>query len=296
MRFSRAIPAILVGAVVVLTGCYKSTRLVQKTMPPDMFRTAGVEVLKKLVSDRDASIRTLNASVLITASMGGGKTGQVTTYTPFKGYIFVRQPADLRVILLVPVLGSRALDMVSDGKTFTMMHATGHGSDVWIQGSDKVAVPSKNSLENLRPEVFFDSLLVPGVAPDEYVALTESTRVVPLPDKKNQAIEEPDYDLAVMKEKDGKVFQTLRVIHINRINMLPYQLDIYNDDGQVATKAVYDQYKDFGGIQFPTAITILRPLDELALKVQITKLTLNEKLEDDQFELKVPEGVTVKKM
>jgi len=292
----RAIPAIVVCSAVLLTGCYKSTRLVQKTMPPDMFQSAGVETLKKLVSDRDAAIKTLNATVEITASMGGGKTGQVTTYTPFKGYIFVRQPADLRVILQVPVLGSRAMDMVSDGKMFTMVHATAHNGDVWIQGNDVVAVPSKNSLENLRPDVFLDSLLVPGVSADEYVAVTESTRLVPLPDKKNQAIEEPDYDLSVMKLKDGKVFQTLRVIHLNRINLLPYQLDIYNADGQVVTKAVYDGYKDFGGTQFPTVIDISRPLEELSLKVQITKLTLNETLEDDQFDLKVPDGVTVKKM
>ena len=69
-----------------------------------------------------------------------------------------------------------------------------------------------------------------------------------------------------------------------------------NADGQVVTKAVYDGYKDFGGTQFPTVIDISRPLEELSLKVQITKLTLNETLEDDQFDLKVPDGVTVKKM
>ena len=289
----RSVSVVLLGLSIGLTGCIKTTKLVQKTLPPDMFRTAGVETLKKEVSERDAAIQTLNAGVLITASTGGGRTGQVTTYTSFKGYIFVRQPSDLRVIMQVPVLGSRALDMVSDGKTFTLVHATSSKGDVWMQGHDKVSKPSKNALENLRPDVFLDSLLVPGVAPDEYVALTESSRVVPVAGKKNEAMQEPDYDLAVMKQKADKVFQTLRVIHINRVNMLPFQQDIYNDAGQVVTTAVYDDYKDYGGKQFPSVIHIARPLDELNLKVEITKLTLNETLEDDQFELKVPEGVTV---
>jgi len=296
MRKFRVFRVVCLGLSVGLTGCIKTTRLVQKTLAPEMYRSASVETLQKEVSDRDAAIKTLNASVLITASTGGGKEGQVTEYHAFQGYIFVRKPRNLRVILQLPVIGSRALDMVSNGDTFTLVHATaGHG-DVWMQGSNEVKTPSKNGLENLRPPVFFDSLLVPGVSPDEYVALNESTRIVPVVGKKNEAMEEPDYDLAIMKQKDGKVLQTLRVIHINRVNMLPYQQDIYNDDGQIVTQAKYDNYKDFGGQQFPSLITITRPLDEYSLKVQIKSLKLNETLEDDQFELKIPDGVTVQKM
>jgi outer membrane lipoprotein-sorting protein len=294
-RHFRLAVVLAAGMPFGLTGCVKTTRLVQKTLPPEMYRSASVEILKKEVSDRDDAIKTFNASVLITASTGGGRTGQVTTYTSFRGYIFVRQPSDLRVIMQVPVLGSRALDMVSDGKIFTLVHASSKG-DVWMHGTDSVSKPSKNALENLRPDVFFDSMLVPGVAGDEFVAVTESKRIVAVADKKREAMEEPDYDLAVMKQKDGKVFQTLRVLHINRVNMLPYQQDIYNDAGQVVTTALYDDYKDHGGIQFPTKIIIERPLDELSLKVEITHLVLNETLEDDQFELQPPDGVVVQKV
>ena len=295
MRKFRVFPVVCLGLSVGLTGCIKTTRLVQKTLAPEMYRSASVETLQKEVSDQDAAIKTLNASVLITASTGGGKEGQVTEYHAFQGYIFVRKPSDLRVILQVPVLGSRGLDMVSDAKGFTLVRASTHG-DVWMQGTNTVTKPSKNGLENLRPAVFFDSLLVPGVSADEYVALNESTRIVPVVGKKNEDMEEPDYDLAIMKQKDGKVLQTLRVIHINRVNMLPYRQDIYNDDGQVVTQAIYDNYKDFGGQQFPSLITITRPLEEYSLKVQIKSLKLNETLEDDQFELKIPDGVTVQKM
>jgi outer membrane lipoprotein-sorting protein len=43
-------------------------------------------------------------------------------------------------------------------------------------------------------------------------------------------------------------------------------------------------------------INIKRPLDEYTLKLEVTKLTLNQTLENDQFELKVPAGVTVQQM
>jgi len=286
---------VIVGLSAGLTGCIKTTRLVTKTVAPEMYRSAGVEVLQKEVSDRDAAIKTLNASVLITASTGGASTGKVTTYTSFRGYILMRKPRDLRVILQLPVLGSRALEMVSDGEHFTMVRTSSKG-DVWMQGTNTVTKPSKNGLENLRPPVFFDSLLVPGVAADEYVALNESTRILPVAGKKNEEMEEPDYDLTVMKIKDGKILQTTRVVHINRVNMLPYQQDIYNDNGQIVTQATYNNYKDFGGQQFPALIVIKRPLDAYSLKVEIRELKLNETLENDQFELKIPDGVAVQKV
>jgi outer membrane lipoprotein-sorting protein len=279
-----------------LTGCLRTTHIVQRTQPPDIYRSTSVENLERIISDRDASIKTLNGSVLLTAATGGGKEGKVVTYTSFKGYIFVRKPSDLRVIMLLPVLGSRALDMVSNGNTFTLVHATGGHGDVWIQGSNTVTTPSKNGLENLRPPVFFDSLLVPGVSADEFVSLSESTRVLAPQSKHAAAIEEPDYDLAVLKKSAGNTLHLERLVHFSRVTLLPFQQDIYNDKGEVETIATYDKYQDFNGIQFPMLINIKRPLDEYTLKLQVTKLTLNQALENDQFELKIPPGVTVQTM
>jgi outer membrane lipoprotein-sorting protein len=280
-----------------LTGCFKTTRLVQKTQPPEIYISTSVEALQKRVSERDAAIKTLKATVLITATTGGGKEGKETQYTSFHGYIFVRKPRDLGVIMQVPVLSSVAVNMVSSGANddFTL----------WIPplkkayvGTKKVTKPSKNGLENLRPAVFFDSLLVPGVGEDEFVTLTESTRVLQPESKHNDAIEEPDYELTVMKKKDGNpnILQRTRTIHISRVTMLPFQQDTYDDNGQVVTQATYDHYQPYGDQQFPALITIKRPLDEYSLKLEITKLTLNEPLEDDQFKLEIPPGVPVKKM
>lgn len=289
----RTVSAMLVGLCLGATGCLRTTRIVQKTQPAMMYRSAPVEVLEKEVSDRDAAIKTLNAGVLVTASVGGGKEGKVTEYTSFKGYIFVRKPRDLRVLLQLPVIGSRAVDMVSDGQRFTLLIPPKNRA---IEGTNKVTKPSKNGLENLRPAVFFDSLLVPGVAAEEFVTLTESTRVIQPESKHRDAIEEPDYDITVLHKKDGNVLQPTRVVHINRVDMLPFQQDIYDEQGRVVTQAVYEKYAPSNGVQFPMLITIKRPLDEYSLKIEITKLSLNGTLEDDQFKLEIPAGITVQKM
>jgi outer membrane lipoprotein-sorting protein len=300
MKRKTLLPVMLLAGSIGLTGCFSSTRIVQQTQAPDLFRSATVETVMKDIQDRNAKIQTLNSSVLITATTGGGRTGKETVYTSLKGYIFIRKPRDLRVLLQLPVFGSRALDMVSNGDGFTLMHTAPPGHpDVWMQGSNIVTKPSANGLENLRPPVFFDSLLIAGPSEDEVVTMHESTRLIQPTDKHKPVIEEPDYDLTVMKKtaRSG-VLQTERVIHISRVNMLPYQQDIYDDKGvQIVTTATYDKYQDAGGVeQFPMLINISRPLDQYELKIEVTKLTLNQKLEDDQFQLPIPSGVTVQKM
>lgn len=291
-----AMSMLLLGVTAGTLGCFSTTRVVQKTQAPDVYRTASVETLEKMLSDRDASMKTLNLQVLVTASTGGSKEGKVTEYTSFKGYIFIQKPSDVRVILQLPVIGSRALDVVGHADTFTLVHATaGHG-DVWMTGTNTVKTPSKNGLENLRPPIFLDSLLVPGVKDNEYVSLEESTRVIQPQTKHQPAVEEPDYVLTISKTVTDHILQPVRAVHISRVNMLPFQQDIYDEHGQIVTQATYEAYQSYGTEEFPTVITIKRPLDEYSLKINVTKLTLNQPFDADQFVLQVPPDVAVKKM
>jgi outer membrane lipoprotein-sorting protein len=295
MRNLRALSGLVVAMTVGLTGCFSTTRLVLKTQAPTVYQTASVEQVEQQVSERDVAVKTLRAQVQITATTGGSKEGKLKEYTSFTGYIFVQKPADLRVILQLPFVGSSALDMVSNGETFTLKRASSHGS-VWVQGTDKVTTPSKNGLENLRPSVFLDSLLVPGVTPDEFVTMTESSRVLHEDVHHKTETVEPDYNLTVLGKSSGNILHVKRVLRINRVTMLPYQQDIYDDKGELVTQATYDDYQAYGGQQFPAVITIRRLLDEYSLKIVVTKLTLNEPFEADQFELVIPPGTTVQKL
>lgn len=278
-----------------LTGCFSTVRRVPKvqTQAPGSFRSADAGTLEKELSARDAAIKTMSASVLITASTGGEKTGQVKTYTSFQGYIFVQQPSDLRVILKLPVLGSKALDMVSDGSKFTLLIPPKNRA---ITGTNEVTRPSKNGLENLRPAVFLDSLLIPGVKADEYVVLTESTRVLQPAHGRKDAVEEPDYDLAVLRIQTGNMLHLDRIIHISRVDLLPFQQDIYDEQGQVVTQATYENYEPAGSGSFPRLISIKRPLDQYELKIVVTKLMLNQPFESDQFELQVPPQIKMERL
>ena len=301
MRFLRLLSALVVVLPVGLTGCFRTTRAVQKLQAPEIYKTADVQTLEKRLTDRDAALHTLNARVLITASTGGAKEGQVTQYTSFRGFIFVQKPDHLRVILQLPLIGSRAMDMMSDGKTFTLLIPPRNKA---IVGDNHVTRTSKNGLENLRPAVFLDALLVPGLGTGQYLSLTESTRVLQQESKHKEAIQEPDYDLAVLNAEpansagtvaESNILDLLRVVHISRVSMLPVQQDTY-ENGRIVTQTTYDKYQTFNGQQFPTLINIRRPIDEYSLKIVVTGLTLNSTFDADQFELKIPPDVAVQHM
>jgi outer membrane lipoprotein-sorting protein len=296
MWMHRAAAGLCLLGLTGLTGCFSSVRRVPQVQvqAPGTHKTASVGELEKALSDRDGAISTLNAAVLITASTGGEKTGKVKTYTSFRGWIYVRKPADLRVLLQLPVIGSKALDMVSDGKSFTLVIPPRNQA---ILGTNEVTKPSANGLENLRPAVFLDSMLVPGISSDEYVTLRESTRIVDEGKGRKVEIAEPDYDLEVFRPMADKQLRSERVVHFSRVTLLPVQQDVLDEQGRVVTQATYENYQPGEPEQFPHLVTIRRPLDQYELRIEITKVTLNAKFEPDQFEPpKIPSTYKIQHM
>jgi outer membrane lipoprotein-sorting protein len=236
------------------------------------------------VNQRNQAIQSMTAYIQIVATEGGSQKGEVTEYTSLSGYIVIGKPENINVILKLPYVGSDALDMVSDGKTFKMLMPP---KDCAFLGSD--SVPStQTGLYSLRPAVILDSLMIQGRQDDQVVAMNQDSRTLPDPKTRKDVIEEPDYDIEFLSRPDGQVAHTLRVIHIGRATLLPYRQDIYNADGKVETQADYSSYQKFGNINFPRKIVIQRPLDELSLTITISKATFNQKLPDDQFNLDIP--------
>jgi outer membrane lipoprotein-sorting protein len=293
MRIRQALAVGLVTLAPALTGCLTHTYKVPKTRPTDVVLNATLDQLLTQVDTRFNEIQSINASVDILAAEGGGRQGQVTELPSFSGYIFLRKAEDLRVLLRVPFLGSVGLDMVSDGKTWKLWVPK---RNLAMTGTSEAADPTQHGLESLRPKVIFDSLLVRGLTPDQIVVLTQDSRIIQEKSTKKELVEEPDYELSILEPPQGKTAHTVRVIRIGRSTLLPYQQDIYDRDGNVVTQAFYSNYQNFGDIPFPMKIQIKRPQDQYTLTITVTKLTVNQKLEDDQFELKFPEGAPVKTM
>jgi outer membrane lipoprotein-sorting protein len=202
----------------------------------------------------------------------------------------MRKPDLLRVLGQVPVLGTRMFDMASDGKNFTLYIPSKNKA---IKGSNSLNKKSANRLENMRPGFFFDAMIVRGLEPDDFYSVTADTETVEDAAKKH-LYTVPEYVLSITRHKPGSRRDTpVRVVTFHRDDLLPYQQDLYDSDGNLETEVVYSQYEDFGADKYPSVVTIKRPLEEYQIVLTVEKVAENTQLPDDQFQIKVPDGTEI---
>src|SRR5438270_4565923 len=284
----------LAVAVLVLSvsGCLVHTRTLQRRqVNTSNLLVATLPQLVERINADARKIHTLSATVEIATSLGGAKKGQVTDIQQIKGYILEKDPDLLHVIGLLPIVRSRAFDMVSDGKSFKLSIPP---LNRFITGpADEPAELSKNTLENLRPHVFFDSLLLQEIRPDEIAFLEQSTEVVADSRNKKKSWEVPDYVIDVI-QRDGDWWRLERKITFARTDLKPHRQMIYDKSGAVATEATYENFADFSGVNFPSQIAINRPKEEYSIAITIEKIEVNKALADDQFVLAQPSGAQLK--
>jgi len=175
---------------------------------------------------------------------------------------------------------------VSDGANFSLSIPT---RNEFIVGRNDVIHPGHSALENLRPQVIFDALLLREIDPQNEIAVLENTWEPVLEPKSKKSVEEPDYTIDVIS-KNGEGWTLSRKIIFNRDDLLPNRQIIYDKAGNVATDARYEAYGDYNGIGFPSKIGINRPQEEYDIILEVVKAKFNEPLTDEQFQLSQPAG------
>lgn len=280
------LPAVLL-AVLFSSGCLFRSHKVPTRITVTNVRSATLDELVKKMDAQAAAIKTLNATVDIDTSVGGAKKGKVTEFQEIRGYILVRKPEQLRMIGLLPVVRNRAFDMVSDPQGFKLYIPP---KNKFYVGPPNVTHPSTNTLENLRPNVIYDALLLRPVDPKTEIAVLEQSSETITDTRTKNQVEFPTYVVDVlMKNQQGQWFLS-RKVSFSRMDLQPHKQLIYDTNGNMVTDATYDEYKDFDGVQFPSSIKIVRPKEEYTIGLNVLKLTVNEPLKDEQFALAQPPG------
>jgi hypothetical protein len=274
-----------------LTGCLWHTRRVAKAKMPVNVLTATPEQLVRIINQQYDAVNAMFAQVTFTAAEGGSLQGSEKTITPFNGYIFIRKPESLRVIGYLPVVHSPAFDMASDGTAFQLWIPPRNEA---IEGTNAVTEESANAFENMRPYMFFDSLLVPKIGPDDLLTVTGDSNTIIDPKTKKLEIE-PEYLLTVESRHDNSSLLLVhRVIHFSRIDLRPSEEDIYDQNGQIQTQALYGPPQTYGTEVFPGTITLRWPLQQQQILITIEKLKVNQPVNNDTFEVKIPKSARVR--
>ena len=289
----RRASALLTLPLVLLSGCLWTTRRLPVPRSPAFVQTVTPAELVSRLDERWSAMETLNATVEIQASVLKANEGKATDYTSIRGHILMRKPGLLRVLGQVPVLGTRMFDMASDGKRFTLYIPS---RDKAVEGANELKKRSANRLENLRPGFFFDAMMVRGLEPDDLYSVTGDTETVEDVSKKHLLIT-PEYVLSIMRHKTGsQELAPVRVVTFHRDDLLPYQQDLYDSEGNLETQVSYSRYRDFGDGMYPSMVTIKRPLEEYQVVLTVEKVVRNMPLTDDQFQIKLPEGTHIQRL
>jgi outer membrane lipoprotein-sorting protein len=268
------------------SACLFRTRTVEPRTSTAKLETATKDQLVDYLNSEAAKIQTLNATVDIAASVGGEKKGKVTEYQEIRGYILVRKPNMLRMIGLFPIVRNKAFDMVSDGTTFKLSIPS---KNKFYIGHNNVVQSATNPLENIRPEVIYEALLLPDLNPQTDITVLQQGQEEVYDTKKKRTLQQPDYIVDVI-HRGGNGWYLARQIVFDRTNLSVHQQLIFDDNGAVATEATYQVYNDYNGVSFPRVIEIKRPQEEYSIRLTVDKAVINEPLRDDQFALQQPPG------
>jgi outer membrane lipoprotein-sorting protein len=276
-------------AVLPLSGCLFRSHKIEPPMTSVQLKTATQQQLIDYINAQAAAIQTMQATVDIDTTVGGAQKGKVTDYEEIRGYVLARKPAMLRMIGLMPIVRNKAFDMVSDGQGFKL----------WIPSKNRFVVGRNDvetsnpaqPLENLRPQYIYDALLLRRIDPQNEIAVMENDTEL-VSDAKSHKVSRADYEVDVIRK--GEHGWTLsRKIVFSRTDLLPHRQLLYDGDGNVTTNALYNNYKNDKGVDFPWQIEIARPQEEYDITLNIVKLDLNQSLPDDKFILDQPAGAEV---
>jgi outer membrane lipoprotein-sorting protein len=275
-------------ASLLAVGCVtiKTRRNVQKEEIRPQLESSEEKLLSSY-NEQARAVQSLQATVDLIPSTGSTYSGVIEEYHDVTGFILAQRPDLVRVIGQAPVVAKNIFDMVSDGKEFRIYIPS---KNSFLVGPTTLSRPSSKPIENLRPNHIVDALFWPE-----------------LPAEAKVLFEQFDFDpgryyfLTLLRELDGGKLEIARRIWYDRADLKVSRMQIFGGTGRLDSDIVYSDWQTAGTTpdagaapatqtSYARDIKIWRPQDDYKLEIHILKLTLNEPISADRFELAQPEG------
>lgn len=238
------------------------------------------------------AVQTLQATVDLVPSTGTTYSGVIEEYHDVPGFILAARPATVRVIGQAPVVAKNIFDMVSDGSEFRIYIPS---KNAFLVGPTALTRSSSKPLENLRPQHIVEALFWPELPPSANVLFEEFDFAV-----------SRYYILTLLRQTDSGKFGIARKIWYSRVDLRVSRVQIFGAGGRLDSDIEYSDWQPAAAPPLAAAgnsaaspasqtifardIHIWRPQDDYKLEIQIQKLTLNELISADRFELAQPTG------
>jgi outer membrane lipoprotein-sorting protein len=253
----------------------KHTVKVAPAAVPPAVQVASLEQLLEAIRAASQAVQSLKATADLEPIAGSIYSGVIRQYHDVRSFILAERPARIRMVGQAPVVRTDIFDMASDGHEFQVYIPS---KQKFIVGKTEVAKPAAQALENLRPQHILEALLMPGAdAASERFSLQEA-----------EEAGRRYYVVEVFDKNGGDELKLKRRIWFDRSNLEIVRVQFYGPGGKYLEGVDYANYRDFGGIRYPTRIRLTRPVEDYALQINVRKASFNQPIESSQFELKQP--------
>jgi outer membrane lipoprotein-sorting protein len=231
------------------------------------------------------AVQSLQATVDLIPTTGTTYSGVIEEYHEVPGFILAQRPATVRMIGQAPVVAKNIFDMVSDGKEFRVYIPS---KNSFLVGPTALIRPSNKPLENLRPQHIVEALFWPEFPPSANVLFEQFDFSV-----------SRYYILTLLRQTEGGKFAIARKVWYSRIDLRVSRVQVFGAGGKLDSDIEYSDWQPVtaaegapptGQVRFARDIHIWRPQDDYKLEIKILKLTLNELISPDRFELEQPAG------
>ncbi len=267
-------------------GCGGRGGVTKTSTVPPATRPVALEASHEQLLDRYDTIahnlQSLNATAELKPSAGSAYTGVISEYHEVKTFLLASRPYNIRLIGQVPIAGTTVFDMASDGHDFEVSIPS---KNQFLVGPVSLHRTSAKPIENLRPQHLVEALLWPEVHKEEVTLLEEFN---------DEAARY--YVLTVLR--GGYQTEILHRIWFDRADLHLARIQSYGSKGALLSDVRYDNWQapdnsSSGLSAYPVAIRIDRPHDEYRLDLGITKMSVNEAISADRFQLQPPPGANL---
>jgi outer membrane lipoprotein-sorting protein len=231
------------------------------------------------------AVESLQATVDLIPSTGTTYSGVIEDYHDVPGFILAKRPAMVRVIGQAPVVAKNIFDMVADEKEFRIYIPS---KNSFLVGPTTLVRPSKKPLENLRPQHIVEALFWPEFTSGENVLFEQFDFNV-----------SRYYILTLLRQSQIGKLEIARKVWYNRTDLRVSRVQLFGTEGKLDSDIQYSDWQPVPAVagapateqtSFARDIHIWRPQDDYRLEIKILKLTLNESISPERFELAQPAG------
>jgi outer membrane lipoprotein-sorting protein len=297
-------PRIWVALLAILTlpaaGCITiKTRTRVKPEEVPVLLDSNFEDLLARYNNQVRAVRSLQATVDLIPSTGTTYSGVIEEYHDVPGFILAERPATVRVIGQAPVVAKNIFDMVSDGQEFRIYIPS---KNAFLVGPTALIRPSKKPLENLRPQHIVEALFWPEFDASSNVLFEQFDFSV-----------SRYYILTLLRQTDAGKFAIARKVWYSRTDLRVSRVQLFGPGGKLDSDITYGDWQPVTAsagageasqkpavtttpgsssdqVLFSRDIHIWRPQDDYKLEIKIQKLSMNELITPDKFELAQPAG------